>query len=585
MMEIALVLGLLLVAIVLFATEKLSVDLVTMMLLIILVASGILSPEQAFAGFSSDFVLILASIFVITAALQSSGILDVLVGRLVTLRTTSLNRLLLYIMLFTSVVGAFMNNTTITAMLVNPVVGLAKKANVSASKLLIPLAFSSIVGGNCTLIGTSTNVAVSGYMAKAGMEPLGMFEIFHLGSIITGMFMVYMMTVGKKMLPDTKTEALQERYGLRNYLSEIAVMPTSPLIGQRVFRSDLSRLNFRILALIRDSAQWVPSPETTIAAGDLLLVEGKIEELLRVKETSGIQIKADTLDFYAPKDDIRLGEALLPARSHLLGSSIKSSNFRQHYGVVVLAIHRAGQALVDKIGEVELAVGDVLLVQGVQERFSALKTIPDVIMLGEYQPQLHARRRGIYTFLFFSLAILVGTLGWLPLSVAFLAAAVLTVLFKGITLNQAYENIDWRLLVLIAGMSAFGTAMSKTGTDVFLADLIIRLFNPLGVTGILGGFILLTVLLTQPMSNAAAALVVLPIALQTAHNLQVNPRSFAIAVMMAASVSLITPFEPACILVYGPGKYRFRDFIKIGSGITLLVMLVILLLVPVFWPL
>lgn len=371
---------------------------------------------------------------------------------------------------------------------------------------------------------------------------------------------------------------------MRDYLSEIVVLPNSPLIGQRVFTSDLSQLHFRILALIRNQLRLVPTATTTIQQDDLLLVEGRIEHLLKVKETKGIEIKADTLDFYT-KDDIQLGEVLVPARSELLDVSIRESNFRQRFGLVVLAVHRSGQTLREKISDVVLTVGDMLLVQGSPERFQYLKGNASVIVLGEYQPVFHARRRGILTLAFFIVSIIVGTFGWLPLSVSFLVAAVLTVLCKGISPEKAYGSIDWRLLVLIAGMSAFGTAMTKTGADVFLSHYFVKVFNPLGVTGVLGGFLLLTVLLTQPMSNAAAALVVLPIALQTARDLHVNPRTFAIGVMLSASVSLITPFEPACILVYGPGKYRFGDFLKIGSMITLLVLLVILLLVPYFWPL
>lgn len=585
-MEIALVLGLLILAIALFATEKVSVDIVTVILLIILISTGILTTEEAFAGFSSDFIIILAAIFVITSALESSGILDLLISRFINIKTTSANMLLVCLMLFTAAVSAFMNNTTVTALLINPVIGLAKKADISPAKLLMPLAFASIVGGTCTLIGTSTNVAVSGYMAKTGMEPLGMFEIFPIGAIVAAVFMLYMMTIGKRLLPDVKSADFEDEYQLRDYLSEIIILENSPLIGQRVFHSNLSQLDFRILALIREKIKFAPTSRTRIQEGDLLLVEGKMEELLKVKDTNGISIKADTLDFYDEKGpEIKLGEVLIPANSTLLHSTVKDINFRQRFGLVVLAIHRSGQALRDKISSIRLLVGDMLLVQGAEERFTFLRKSRDLIILGEYRPEPHARRRGILTMAFFILSIIIGTIGLVPLSVAFLGAAVLTVLCKGITAERAYMNIDWRLLVLIGGMSAFGTAMTNTGADAYLSGLIVDLFKPLGTMGVLGGFILLTVLLTQPMSNAAAALVVLPVALQTALELEANPRTFGIAVMLSASVSLITPFEPSCILVYGPGKYRFADFLKVGMGVTFFLMVVLLFLTPYFWPL
>jgi di/tricarboxylate transporter len=252
---------------------------------------------------------------------------------------------------------------------------------------------------------------------------------------------------------------------------------------------------------------------------------------------------------------------------------------------VVLAVNRAGQTLRDKISHIELRLGDLLLVQGTPDRIRYIRQVHDLAILGEFTPVMFRFKRGMLTVGLFMLAVLIGSLELAPLSVCFLTAAVLTVLTKAMTVEQAYGSIDWRLLILIGGMSAFGLAMEKTGASSFLAGLITDWLSPFGKTAILTGFVLLTILLTQPMSNAAAALVVLPIALETAEALGANPRSFAIGVMLAASVSLITPFEPSCILVYGPGRYKFSDFFKTGSVLTLILLVIIVLLVPVFWPL
>ncbi|KAA3437775.1 SLC13 family permease [Rufibacter hautae] len=585
-MEIALVLFLLLAAVALFASEKLSVDIVTLILLIILTGTQIITPAEAFAGFSSDFIIILASIFVIGTALEDTGILDFLVNWLMRHAGHRPNTLLFSIMFFPGLVSAFMNNTTVTALFVTPIVGVAKKMRASSSKFLMPLAYASILGGTCTLIGTSTNVAVSGYMSKAGYEPFGFFEFSGIGIVIFMVGIAYMMTIGKRMLPQTASVGLTTRYNIKTYLTEILVQEDSPLIGQVAFTSDLSKMGFRILNIIRSKENFLPDYRTRIRSNDVLLVEGEMDDLIKVKETKGIQILADVIvEDDLVGGDIRLAEILITGQSDLLKNTIKQVEFLRRFGLVVLAVSRQGETIRTKIGDVQLQLGDLLLVQGSGERVEHLKTTQHLTVLGEFKPILFKRRKGILTLSFFIVAILVGSLNLLPLSICFLGAAVLSVLFKCISTDRAYQVIDWRLLILIGGMTAFGMAMENTGADKFLANAIVNLLQPFGTIVIMAGFVLLTVFLTQPMSNAAAALVVLPVALQTAIQLGVSPRTFAVAIMLSASVSLVTPFEPSCILVYGPGKYTFKDFLKIGSGLTLLLVIIILVMVPMFWPL
>ena len=587
-MQIAFVLGLLVIAIVLFAMERLSVDLITLLLLMALVCSGLLTPLEAFAGFSNDIIIILASIFVLSGALQRTGMMDVIGRHLYKLAGASSNRLLLAMMTVVGAMSAFMNNTTATAVFAPPVMGVAKQMKISSSKVLMPLAFASILGGTCTLIGTSTNVAVSGYIARVGMRPLTLFEVTPIGLMILATGILYMLLIGKRLLPDHKDESLTEEYAIREYLSEIVVVPDSHLIGQRIYESDLSKMDFRVLEVVRGDEKFIPTPRTTIRANDILLIEGKVEDLIKVKETAGIEIRADTklTDRDLISDDIKIVEALVTPQSELIGQTLKEANFRARFGMTALAINRHSHSLRDKIGRIRLRVGDLLLVQGPSERLDDIKRRQDLWIMEEFSPALYSKSKGLYTVAFFLVAIIVGGLGWLPISMAFLGAAILTILFRCVKIDEAYkELIDWRLIILIGGMTAFGAAMDKTGAAEFLAKGIVYALEPFGVMVVLGGLFLLTVLLTQPMSNAAAALVVLPIAMETAHRLGVNQRTFAIGIMLAASVSFITPFEPSCILVYGPGKYRFIDFVKSGVILTLILTLLVLALLPVLWPL
>lgn len=586
-MEIAIVLGLLALAIVAFALEWMSVDILTLLLLLGLVLSGILTPDQAFQGFSSDIIIILGSIFVISGALQQTGVVDVIGAKLMRFAGTSENRLLFFLMTVVGGISAFMNNTTATALFVAPVIGVARKLKVSPSKLLIPLAYASMLGGTCTLVGTSTNVAVSGYIVQAGMEPLTLFELTPIGLIIMGVGIAYMLLIGKRLLPDYKDESLTEEYSMREYLSEIIVVPGSHMIGQRIFESDLAKLEFRILEIMRGARRFVPRPSSIIEEGDIMLVKGKIEELMKVKGTAGIEIKPEVKlnDPALQSDEARVAEVLINPRSDLIGRNLKEVNFRQRFGLTALAIFRHGQSLQDKIGNIRLRMGDLLLVQGAPDRFQLLRRSRDLTVLEELSPALYRQNKGVLAAAFFGVAVVAGGIGWMPLSIAFLAAAIFTILFRCITIEEAYEFIDWRLLILIGGMTAFGIAMEKTGTAQFLASGVVQFLAPFGVPMIILGFFVMTILLTQPMSNAAAALVVLPVALSTAQALGVNERTFAVAIMLAASISYIAPFEPSCILVYGPGKYRFRDFVKAGAGLTVLLLIVVIFLLPVFWPL
>ena len=579
-------LGLLVLAIILFATEKISVDIVTLIMLVILVVSGIITPAQAYAGFSSDFIVILASVFVLGAALEDTGVLDFMISRLVKVASSSSNLLLSLVYIVAGGLSAFMNNTTVTAMFVTPLVGVSRKANFSSSRILMPLAYAAILGGTCTLIGTSTNVAVSGYLAKEGYEEIGLFEITPVGLVIFAVGFLYMVTIGKWLLPRNKSEQnLTEEYNVQKYITEIVIMPGSELIGQHIFTSVLANTPFRTLNVIRDGLNFLPDYQTVFQEDDIILVEGSLDDLIRIKESKGIEIMADVM---VAEDlegkDLRLAEVLVTVKSNLIQRTIRDLDFVRRYGFAVLALSRNGETIRSAINDVEIKMGDLLLIQGTADRISSLKTSRNLALLDEFQPVLFKKRKGFLTISCFMVAILLGSLDLVPLSISFLGAAIMSILLKCITTERAYQIIDWRLLILIGGMTAFGTAMENSGAASFLANGIVELLQPFGNLGILAGFVVLTVFLTQPMSNAAAALVIVPVALKTALAVGADPRSFGIAIMMAASVSLVTPFEPACILVYGPGKYKFSDFLKVGTPLTIILITIILFMVPLMWP-
>ncbi|HNF67929.1 MAG TPA: SLC13 family permease [Chitinophagales bacterium] len=587
-MEIAIVLTLLVLAIIAFSTEKISVDIVTMTCVLLLVLSGIITYKEAFAPFGSDFIIMLASIFIVTSAIDSSGVLELWTSKLMRRSAGNKMKLIMPMISITGLFSSLMNNTTVTALMINPAMAIAKKSGINFSKILLPLAFASIVGGTCTLIGTSTNVAVNAYLGKNNFPVLGMWDFTWIGVIMLLVTLLYMVLLGVRMLPDRKNDELTDNYGIRSYLSEIKILPNSSLIGQVIQDSDISRMGFTVLAVIRGDRQFAPGENVSFRENDIVLVKGLMQQLIGVKNTKGIDIVADTLDFYNEKDNkLRLAEMVVPGRSNLAGFTIAESDFRRKYGFVVVAINREGKNITEQLNNIRFEVGDMLLVQGRNEAFDKLSSHHDLVLLGDHTPPVKNLWKGYFALAFFMLAIVVSSIPAfnVHVSVAFLASAVLSMLVGAVKPEDAYKNIEWKLLVLIAGMTAFGTAMANSGADKYLAGLIVDWFGGMGPMGIMAGFMVLTVLLTQPMSNAAAALVVLPVALEAAHTLDVNPLTYAVAVMLSASVSLITPFEPSCILVYGPGKYKFGDFFKVGGILTLILMVIIYLTVPITWPL
>jgi di/tricarboxylate transporter len=593
--EIAITLVLLLVALVLFGTEKLPVDVIGIILVIGLVMTGVLTVQEGLSGFGDNVIITIAGLFILTGGLIKTGLVDLIGRRLYRIAGNNEFMLTALIMAVAAVSASVLKNTTTTAMFLPVVIGLADRAKIPPSKLLMPLAFGAILGGSCTLIGTSTNLAVSGAMQRYGMEGYTMFELTPVGIIMVAVGLIYMLFVGRKMLPARGGgDSLTEQYHIREYISELVVLPESNLVGKTLSEANLSmELDLNVLGIIRGKEQRIaPRPYEKIHEGDLLIVEGRLANILNVKAEAGLEIKADFKlnDGVLESGEVELFEVLVMRDSHLVGQTLKTLKFRQNYDLTVLAINRHGETFFEKLSSVQLKFGDVLLVQGKRSEIEPLVIEGEMLLLedvSEGSMRTEKRKWAIAAFgLFLALSLSKLVTGFeVPLAIAVLLGVLLLWATKTLRYSELYSLIDFRLLVLIACMMSFGVAMEKTGTDQYLAGLIVEYFRQYGSTAVLAGFFLLTVALTQPMSNQAAALVVLPVAVKTAVVLGLNPRSFAVAITYAASFSFITPLEPACVLVYTPGRYRFMDFVKIGTILTIVVFIVAITLVPIFWKL
>ncbi|HSH39531.1 MAG TPA: SLC13 family permease [Chthoniobacterales bacterium] len=588
--QIALLFAFVAVALVMFATEWVEADVTALGLLIAMVLTGMLPADRAFAGFGSDTVIMILGLLIMTAALMRTGVMD-LVGRwIVTHAGDSAQRLQTVVMTGAAGLSAFMSNTAATAFFVPITFGIGKRAKISPSKLLMPLAFATILAGSITLIGTSTNLVVSGLLTQYKLAPMGMFELAPVGIPITLAGLVYMMTLGRRMVPDRfrPEEIGGSAQSMRAYLTEVLVQPDSPLIGKTIAQSGLGRdLDLTALRIVRNKTQSIPArAETVIEDRDVILVQGASEDILKVKDVAGIDIKADVklADPELEDKDTGIVEMIILPGSPLIGRTLKGQRFREHYGLQVLGVNRHGQMTHRKVSVLPLHLGDVLFVQGPLAKIEEAADDPTFRLLGELSTKRPNTKRAPLAIAIFVGTLALATVEVLSLPVAMMLGALLVLATRCITPNEAYCDVEWKAIILIGSMLALGVAMESTGGAAYLSGLIVNSVgsNPLLL---LSGFFFLTVFLTQPMSNQAAAIVVLPIALQTAYHLNLNPRPFGMMIAFAASCSFITPLEPACIMVYGAGRYRFADFLKVGTLLTVIIFVIVIVLVPIVWPL
>lgn len=589
-LPIILLLIILILALVMFSFEWVPPDVTALGILIALIILELVPLDQAFAGFGSDVFILLLGLLIMTAALMRTGVVE-LVGRtLLDFTSKKPGSLLPATMAATATMSAFINNTAAAAFFLPVILGLSKRAKISASKLLMPMAFAAILSSSVTLVSTSTNVVVSGLITQFGLEPISMFELTPVGIPILLVGLLYMLFIGKRLIPDRDTpQDMAESFNLRPYLAELRILTDSPLDGKTLAESNLRRnYDLSVLSIIREGKRKIhPPADAILKVGDALLVEGASDSILKIKDVAGIDIQADVKfsdqDLQGEGSD--LAEVVLLPRSPFIGRTLKGLKMRERFDLQVVAINRRTGLIHSKIADTRLQMGDVLLVQGNKNQISALQAENAFDVLGVLNVQRFNKKQAIIVVAIFTSAFILGAFKILALPVAMLLGALLVFLTNCITPEEAYRQVDWKVLILIGSMLALGVAMQTTGTAQYISDLLTRLIGTWHPLWLLTGFFVLTVLLTQPMSNQAAAAVVIPIAVQTAIQLGLNPRTFAMMIAIAASTSYLTPLEPACLMVYSPGRYRFLDFVKVGGLLTMAVYLIAIIMTPLLWPL
>jgi di/tricarboxylate transporter len=592
--DIIIVLSTLFFGFILFLLEYFTIDVTALIILSCFFGLGYLTPTEAVSGFSNPAVITIGLLFILSSAIQKTGLLEYLV--------VTINRLLqssrglgMAVYYFTvSIASALINNTAIVAIFMPVTIRLAHTYKISPSKMLIPLSYAAILGGTLTLVGTSTNLLVNSiYMSYEGVEPLGMFEFFRYGIIILIIGTIYLLIVAPKLIPSrTVTSSLTKSYHLGGYLTEMRIKKGSALVGKSCLdRSINHNYDVTVLDIIRDQKHIVNNIRRTILKeGDILFVRGTLENFIRMKEVEGITLLTDEKLTQAEleQEDNELVECLLTDDSDLVGKSLMSTNFRQVFGAFVLAIRREGDIIRKKIAHMQLHAFDALLVYGPTKKISTLSDRGDFIVLGKVEARLQKDKFWWVSIYVVLISIFFASIGYVPILKGAFISVVILLCLKIITAQESYQSIHWQVIILIAALIPIGIVLQSTGTADWIGNNISRFIYLFSISWqpyvLLATIYFITMILTEISSNVATAIIMVPIAVSVSGQIGLESRPFVFAVAFAASASFITPIGyQTNLMVYGPGGYKFSDYIRVGLPLSLLLFLTAVIILPNIW--
>jgi di/tricarboxylate transporter len=589
-------------ALILFLTDKLPADLVALLVVVALGVTGVLTPAEAFSGFSRSAVITIMAIFILSEALQRSGVTEQVGNVLLKVGGTGEARLIVTVMLAGAFLSLFMNNIAAAAVLLPAVSGAAQKISVNKSRLLMPLAFGTILGGMATLLTTS-NIILNSLLHDNDVEGYRLTDFLPVGSIAVITGIAYIAFVGRRFLPsDSPVERTQapnaatggdlvEAYRLGHNLFRARLPENSSLIGKTLAESHLREdFDVSVVAIERDEKRiFALSPETTIRSRDILVMEGDEEDF----RSRDVQPYVEFLPTPEWKESdlesqvVEVVEAMIAPRSRLIGQTLREAHFREKYGMSVLAIWRGEEEFIFDLADVSLEFGDALLLQGTRDKLSVVADDPDLILLlSKGESEITVPNKGLAAIMIF-VATLAFAVVFPDLTGSIMLGGGLAMMLTGIiTTEQAYTSIGWRSVFLVAGMLPMGIALTKTNAAGLIAQEINTLLAGYAPIVMLGGMFLFTIIFTQAINGAVAAAIIGPIAIKVAQQTGTNPRSMVMSVALASSMAFITPLGHAVnVLVMSPGGYKFRDFVRVGLPMTVLLFIVVMIFLPIFWPL
>jgi di/tricarboxylate transporter len=576
-------------AMVLFITERLRADVVAMCVLAALLLLRLIQPGQALYGFASSATATVACMFVLSAGLVRTGLVDWLARRLDRIAGRGEVSLLLTLCITVAVLSAVVVNTATVAIFIPVAIALARSRKIRSSRVLMPLSFASQFGGVCTLVGTSTNILVNSLAASAGLVGFGMFEFARLGVVMVVVGVAYLLIVGRHMLPQREGETQTiDKYRLADYLAEFTVPEGSSLVGKSWDEAMGDKADgTRLIKIIRKDATIWSAPTEPVQAGDALLVHGNADVLMKTKDALGLETGADSQvrDDALKSDEVQLVEALVPPQSRLVNRTIRDSALARRWGCVILALQRRGKVVRERLSNIRLEPGDSLLLQCGAKNVGRILKSPHLVVTNELTELYLRKERAVLALIILCAVLAIAAFDVLPVMHAAIVGSLAMILTGCITVQEAYDAIDWKIIFLLGGMLPLGLAISQTGTADFLASTTLGRASAAGPLVLLAVIYIVTAILTETMSNTAAAILIAPIAISAAAGLGVSPRPFLIAITFAASTSFATPVGyQTNTMVYTAGGYKFLDFTKVGMPLNLIFWAIAVLLIPRFWP-
>jgi di/tricarboxylate transporter len=596
MLDIILVIIIVVGALIVFASEKVRADMVALSIMAVLMILGLFrenfpDPGESISGFSNKATVTIAAMFILSAGLVKTGAVNWVTQKLMRHGSSSPERMFIVLMVTVGTVSAFINNAAAVAVFIPITLTIARQQKLSPSKLLIPISFASIVGGTCTLIGTSTNILVSGMASDHGLGEFAMFELSKLGVLFFVVGLLYLYFYAKKVLPDrVSTKDLTDKYSLRNYLTRVVVDANSALVGKTPVEARIrERYDVSILEIKRGGQRITTEiRDVLIAENDDLMVEGAIRSIMEMNSFEGLSLHSEIKygDQELTSDEKTLAEGIIAPSSGLVGQTLKEADFRNRYGVFVLAVRTHGETIRDRLGAIKLGGGDSLLLQGRRGFVERLTEMHDFLTIQEMDFPRVRSDRALCSFAIVGGVVAAAAFGLCSILVSAIVGCIAMVYAGCISLKDAYDAIDWFVIFLLAGVIPLGIAMENTGAAAYIANQLLGLTAFFGIIAIIPIFYLLSTVLAGIMSHNAAVIILVPIGLASASELGVSHMPFLMAITFAASSSLFTPFGyHTNLMVYGPGGYKFIDFLKIGVPLNILLWIVASIFIPLIWPL
>jgi len=575
----------------LLVSEKISIDLTAIGVMVLLVVFRLLTPKEAVSGFANPAVITVAAMFVVSKGLMRTGGIEFLGRQIIKVARKNLTAALALILFSVAILSAFINNTPVVILFIPVVMAMCCELGLSPSKFLIPVSYASILAGTCTLIGTSTNIIISDLSAQYGYGSLSMFELAIIGVPIALVGIIFLLIAAPLILPGMANPTCQLQDGEhRKYLAELMILESSNYIGQHpagIFSDTFSEIE--VIELVSHDRIFHPQrDQKTISANDILLVKGSLNDLVGILHEDGIEVPSSEngLALGAQKDAPIIVELLIAPGSSLQGRRLSQTELAKDSEINIIAVKRRDLHLTEhQIQDVRLKTGDILLIWCSDSKLASLRSERDYLIIEDVYEEIVHKRKAVWSIINFVCMIGTATLGFADIMTCALTAAFLMIITGCLQMRDAYRSLQGDVLLLIAGTIALGLAMQKSGASQLYAEAFLSLFSGFSPTIVLGGIILLTSISTQLLSNNATAVLLLPIAISTALGIGVDPKPFIIGVCFGASACFATPVGyQTNLMVFGPGGYRFTDYFRLGVPLNAFVVLAGMILIPLVWP-